>query len=62
MTTVDLPAEALELGHVLTSGGTVTSPPTLHPCGETVVEVDWSALRRWPRGTRVSIRTQEANR
>lgn len=54
-TTVAITVEDLKPGHVLADGGTVTSRPSTHPCGRTVVEVDWAWLRNWPTGTTVEI-------
>ena len=61
-TTLAIAVEDLEPGQVLATGGTITSRPSCHPCGRTVVEVDWTCLRDWPTGTVVEIYTPEDRR
>ena len=61
-TTVAITVEDLKPGHVLADGGTVTSRPSMHPCGRTVVEVDWICLRNWPLGAIIEIHPPEDQR
>ena len=58
MTRTVRPAD-LQPGDVLIDGATVTSPPSRHPTGYVVAEVDYRHLRRWDSTATVEIQEED---
>jgi hypothetical protein len=51
----ELDPDQLQVHDVLADGGTIVSPPVVHPSGVVVAEVDYVVQRRWPAQGKVTV-------